>query len=117
MKSDWEEVHQPYLFMAEGWHQGEDGVWRVTQRGLRDRAFLSGRSPDMRRHFRPPLTPDDEIGLRGVKGREAHHLPSVAICPFCGTPQRLDPGVLSVDPFAWDGGPAHTYAPTEERQD
>lgn|GEM_PF-2034767 len=109
-----EEAHEPYLFMAEGWHLGHDGIWRMTPRGLRRRAFLSGRVQDVRRHAHAALTVEDLDDLGGPKGRIARVLPSVVICPFCGTPQRLDPDVLGVAPRANSHA---TYTQTDRLQD
>lgn len=132
MEGDWpgaDGYPVPYLFMPAGWQQGDwdsvargpnhpDGIWRVTQRGLRSHDFLSGRAPDVRRDFHAVLTPEDLINRGGVKGQIAHYLPSVAICPFCRTRQWLDPDVLGVDPLAYESGsPVSTYALPEDRQD
>jgi hypothetical protein len=105
----------PWLFMAEGWHRRKDGTWCMTPRARRLGAFLSGRATDARRHFHAELTPSDLTAARGdVMGHAVTHLPALAICPFCGTPQQLDPQVLGVDETGTD---LVLYAGLDERED
>lgn len=116
----WDTDDQPYLFMVEGWQPGKDGVWRVTPRGRRGRAFLRGGVTDLRRHSQRDqvrsnsATPFDlEARPGSARGQPAADLPGVAVCPLCRTPQRLDPAVLDVVPI-----PAIVtkYAHPEDRQ-
>jgi hypothetical protein len=126
MQEGWTWPDEPYLFMAEGWQQGEDGIWRVNQRARQRHGFLSGRVHDVRRHPNPSppnrassTSPTDMDAPRGsAKGQIAHHLPSLAVCPFCGTPQRLEPAVLGVAPRNFKSmEPGRHYARPEDRQD
>jgi hypothetical protein len=109
---------EPYLFLADGWHRGDDGTWRVTPRARRRRDFLSGRVHDVRRQG-PNLTPTDLDAPRGsARGEIAHYLPSPAVCPFCGTPQLLDPTALGVGSRRFGSPePGRHYAHPEGRQD
>lgn len=94
----WTDDDPARLFMAQGWHRRKDGILSVSRRARGNRAFLGGRAPDARRHFHAQLTPmDTSAAPDDVMGHLVVHLPSVAICPFCGTPQQLDPDVLGVE--------------------
>ncbi|MGC8635404.1 MAG: hypothetical protein ACP5VP_12265 [Candidatus Limnocylindrales bacterium] len=115
----------PYLFLSDAWHRGRDGIWRVTAHARRSRGFLGGRTGTSTRHgvahmeatLGANMTPTDLEAAPGqVRGEVAHHLPSPAVCPFCGTPQWLDPAVLGVDPKDWQNmEPGRHYAWPKDR--
>ncbi len=109
---------EPYLFLADGWHRGADGIWRLTPHARQRRDFLSGRRPDARRSS-ARLTPTDLDAPRGsARGEIANYLPSPAVCPLCGTPQQLDPTALGVDPRKFGSvEPGRHYARLADRQD
>ncbi len=83
-----------FLFLGFGWQWDDVDVWRVTKRAQANADFMAGRRGDARRHeTRPhdPLAVDD-----GALGFYPFNMPIVAICPYCDTPQRLEPDVLGV---------------------
>ena len=109
------------LYIAVGWRPGDDGIWRVTERGRRRGDFLSGRA----RPFRNvPDTVEPVTGGRAnrsgrFRGQIVPNLLSaVAECPFCHAPQRLDAD--GPRPAGYDCQPLELgrhRGPSEKRQD
>lgn len=106
-----------WLFLAIGWVPGDDGLWELSRRARRNRAFLDGRVPDARR--RADL--QDTVGLTpgpdGMVGHVAPDVPCGIVCPRCGTPQQLDPNVLGVEPRRSGRGDSIVVVPRSGRAD
>lgn len=89
--------HDRWLFMGTGWQWDDAGTWRVTERAKADADFMRGRRGHSRRHENRPHDP--VLPSQGAEGFRPQELPTPVVCPHCGTPQRLDPEALALDPW------------------
>ncbi len=86
-----------WLFMGTGWQWDDAGTWRVTERARADADFMRGRRGHSRRHENRPHDP--VLPSQGAEGFRPQELPTPVVCPHCGTPQRLDPEALALEPW------------------
>lgn len=94
MAADGSGTDQPWLFLGQGWTWDDKGRWIVTPRAMGNADFMAGRRGDAKRG---PWRAHDPIDSAiGAEGWRPHNLPVVIVCPFCSTPQRLEPTLLAI---------------------